>query len=215
MPQTARREHPRTARGRRPGLVVSQMVAAQEAVVRTRTPTNWRFFTASSHHHPAALAARLVLPPYRSRSATRDTQRAMTEESTTPDVVELTRSWFEATNRRDWDAVMSFFAPTAVWDASPMGLYVFEGLASIRNLVEDWSGAYDELTFVLEEVVDLSQGVCFQVVTQRGRAATDGEIRQRTGRVSLWVDGLIQRITSFTDIEEARAVAKRLAQERG
>ena len=37
----------------------------------------------------------------------------MSEESTTPDLVELTRLAFEAVNQRDIDAVMSFFAPDA------------------------------------------------------------------------------------------------------
>src|SRR5690242_19280992 len=38
------------------------------------------------------------------------------EESTTPDLVELTRLAFEAENQRDIDAVMSFFAPDAVYE---------------------------------------------------------------------------------------------------
>ena len=38
----------------------------------------------------------------------------MSEESTTPDLVELARHPFEAANRSDLDAVMSFYAPDAV-----------------------------------------------------------------------------------------------------
>jgi hypothetical protein len=34
----------------------------------------------------------------------------MSKESTTPDVVELTRRSLEAANRRDVDAILSFFA---------------------------------------------------------------------------------------------------------
>jgi hypothetical protein len=34
------------------------------------------------------------------------------------------------------------------------------------------------------------------------------------GRVFLWVDGLIERVTAYLDIEEARAAAERLAEER-
>jgi hypothetical protein len=33
--------------------------------------------------------------------------------------------------------------------------------------------------------------------------------------VLIWSDGLILRVTTFTDIDEARAAAERLAQERG
>lgn len=37
----------------------------------------------------------------------------------------------------------------------------------------------------------------------------------RYGTVSVWEDGKIARITHYTDIDEARAAAERLAQERG
>jgi hypothetical protein len=37
----------------------------------------------------------------------------MSEESTTPDLVELTRQGLDAFNRRDLDAQMSFYAPDA------------------------------------------------------------------------------------------------------
>jgi hypothetical protein len=33
--------------------------------------------------------------------------------------------------------------------------------------------------------------------------------------VGVWVDGLIERTTNYTDIDEARADAERLAEERG
>jgi hypothetical protein len=41
----------------------------------------------------------------------------MSQESTTPDLVELTRRAFEAANRRDLDAVSSFFASDTVFEA--------------------------------------------------------------------------------------------------
>ena len=47
--------------------------------------------------------------------------RTMSEESTTPDLAELTRLAFEAVNQRDIDAVMSFFAPDAVLDGRAAG----------------------------------------------------------------------------------------------
>ena len=44
----------------------------------------------------------------------------MPEESTTPDLVELTRRLLEAVNRRDFDAAMGFFATDAVWESVGM-----------------------------------------------------------------------------------------------
>src|SRR2546428_11330389 len=46
----------------------------------------------------------------------RDTERAMPEEFTTPDLVELTRRTIEAANRHDLCAGMQFQAPDPAWD---------------------------------------------------------------------------------------------------
>jgi ketosteroid isomerase-like protein len=140
----------------------------------------------------------------------------MSEESTTPDLVELTRSVFEAVNRRDLDAVMSLCRPDCVHDPSPTGLGVFEGPAAIRGFLEDWWGAFEELRFELEEVRDLGRGVVFAVVRQDARpAGSTGYVRAREAFVYEWVDGMIARVTVYLDIDEARAETERLAPERG
>ena len=137
----------------------------------------------------------------------------MPEESTTSDLVELVRRQFEAGNRRDLDAVTSSFAPDAVMDGRALGDH-FEGRAAIRSFIEDWFGAYEELKFALEEVRDLGKGVVFAVVIQNGRpVGSAGHVRQREGWVYVWVGGLIAQFT-VSDIDEARAAAERLAQER-
>lgn len=136
----------------------------------------------------------------------RDTGRVMSGESTTPGLVELARRVQEATNRRDVDDLMSFLAPDAVWDVPPMDLRVFEGRAAIRGFVEEWLRAYGDVEFETEEVRDLGSGVRFQVFTQRGHpTGSTGDVHQRSARVVLVVDGLIERITSYFDIDEARA----------
>jgi uncharacterized protein (TIGR02246 family) len=137
----------------------------------------------------------------------------MPEESTTSDLVELVRRQFEAGNRRDLDAVTSSFAPDAVLDGRALGDH-FEGRAAIRSFIEDWFGMYEELEFGLEEVRDLGKGVLFAVVTQNGRpVGSPGHVRQREGWVYVWVGGLVAQLT-ISAIDEARAAAERLAQER-
>jgi ketosteroid isomerase-like protein len=64
----------------------------------------------------------------------------MPEESTTPDLVERTRRSLEAANRRDFDAVMSFYGPDPVWDVSPKGLGLYVGVVAVRGFFEDWIG---------------------------------------------------------------------------
>jgi hypothetical protein len=91
---------------------------------------------------------------------------------------------------------------------------IFEGQAAIRAFVEGWFGMYEELEFKLEEVHDLGNGVVRAVVLQEARpAGIAGYVQQREGWVYVWVGGLIARLTVF-DIDEARAAAERLAQER-
>ena len=60
--------------------------------------------------------------------ALRDTHPAMSEESTTPDLVELSRRALEAVNRRDFDAMMSFYALDAVYHGTEIG--TFDGAAA-------------------------------------------------------------------------------------
>src|SRR4051812_10233251 len=68
----------------------------------------------------------------------------MSQESTTHDLVELTRRGLEAANRHDFGVLMSFFAPDTVWEGAGLGT-TFEGLAAIRGFWEDWFASYDEL----------------------------------------------------------------------
>ena len=139
----------------------------------------------------------------------------MSEESTTPDLVELVRRQLEAVNRRDMDALMSFCPPDGVYDASAGGLGVYEGPVAIRGFLEEWGDAFEELAFKPEEVLDLGHGVTFAVVRQDARpAGSTGYVRPREAYVVEWMASMIARFTVYPDIDEARAAAERLAEER-
>jgi hypothetical protein len=150
----------------------------------------------------------------------------MSKESTTPDLVELARRLVEAGNVRDRagtprsdqdriDGVMRFFAPETVFD-NPDGVEVFEGRPAVRGFFEDWLGVYDEFELQVEDVRDLGNGVVFSVVVQRGRPrGSTGWVHNRYAAVGTWVDGLVERTTNYADIDQARAAAERLAEERG
>ena len=140
----------------------------------------------------------------------------MAEESTTPDLVALTRQLFDAASSGDVDALMQFYAPDAVWETT---LVTLDGSAAIRERLEEWLGAFDELEFELEEILDLGNGVIFTVVNQRARPAgtssSGGYIQRQEAYLGVWHEGMVTRVTTFLDSDQARAAAERLAEERG
>jgi hypothetical protein len=111
---------------------------------------------------------------------------------------------------------MGFYAPDAVFDLSDTGFGSFEGASAIRTFLEDWWGTWGDHQVEMEELVDFGSGVLFAAAREKGRlAGSDGHIAQRRGWVFLWMRGLIERFAAYLDIDEARAAAERLAEERG
>ena len=140
----------------------------------------------------------------------------MPEESTTPDLVELARRSVEAASGRDLDAIMTWYTPDVVWDMSPLGMGTFEGKAAVREFMEDWLASYEDWELRALEVQDLGNAVTFGVLVQKGRpVGSSGEVELRYASVNEWQDGKLARITNYGDIDEARAAAERLAEERG
>jgi ketosteroid isomerase-like protein len=135
----------------------------------------------------------------------------MPEESTTPDLVELARSSIEAP---DPEAVLTFYAPDAVWDSTPWGMGMFQGKDAVREFFADWGRSYAHLEWKAEEVLDLGNEVTFAVIFQKARIVESGSVQLRYASVAEWRDGLIVRNTTYRDIDEARAAAERLAEER-
>ena len=140
----------------------------------------------------------------------------MPEESTTRDLVALTRQLFDAASSGDVDALMQFYAPDAVWETT---LVTLDGSAAIRERLEEWLGAFDELEFELEEILDLGNGVTLTVVNQRARPAgsssSGGYMQRQEALIGVWEQGMVTHATTYLDIDEAHAAAERLAQERG
>jgi ketosteroid isomerase-like protein len=116
-------------------------------------------------------------------------------------------------DRRDADAVASFHAPNAVFEAE---VGSFEGAAAIRGFIEDWLANYEGFAATLEEVRDLGNGVTFGVIRQQGRlVGSSGHVQLRNAAIHVWVEGIIVRAITGPDIDKGRAAAERLAEERG
>jgi ketosteroid isomerase-like protein len=139
----------------------------------------------------------------------------MSERPTALEPVELTRRLVAASGGADVDAVIGLCAEDAVWDVHPWGLGTHRGLAAIRRFLEAWIGSFDEYQTVTEEVHEFGSGVVLAVVTQyAGSARSRTQLQLRSATVLVWTDGLAERVTHYRDVDEARAVAERLAEER-
>jgi ketosteroid isomerase-like protein len=133
-----------------------------------------------------------------------------------PDLEARFRRGIEAFTSGDLDAAMTLYAPNAVWDTSPMGIGVYEGHEAIRRFFEDWRGAYRDFEQGLDEFRGLGNSVVFVVIRQRGRLPdSSGFVELRYAAVATLSDALVERATAYTDLDEARAAAERLAEERG
>ena len=139
----------------------------------------------------------------------------MPDESTTPNLVEIMRRRFEALNKHDIDAVMSFFAPNAILDVGSLGLHEV-GANAIRAFTEDWWGSYEEYENAPEEIVQVGEDIVLVSTTLAGRLPGSSEtLRLHGGYLYEFQDGLIVRWAIYPGIDEARAAAERLAEERG
>ena len=138
----------------------------------------------------------------------------MPEESTTPDLVARWREAADAADRRDFDKVMDYVADDAVWEVPPLGIRL-ERAPAIRRFLEDWFASYEEYENEQEEGVDFGNGVVFAVSRLDARPlGSQGKVQERWGFTVTWAAEMIVRVIGSTDIDEARAAAERLAEER-
>jgi ketosteroid isomerase-like protein len=142
----------------------------------------------------------------------------MSEESTSPDLVELARRSVEAFGVGDFDTTMSVFAADTVWDSVGLGT-TFAGKDAIRSFLEEWRGRYASYAVEVQEIVDLGNGVLLVRSDQTGRpAGSPAHVRMPREimvHVLVFDDGAVTRTVSSGDTPEARAAAERLAEERG
>jgi ketosteroid isomerase-like protein len=154
--------------------------------------------------------------------------------------VEIVRQALDAYVRRD-EAAMRELTDANVeldWSRSMGWLAdVYKGIDETMRFYAGYFEAFSEIVFKpgcfihtddlvivpndaqqvdVEELVDLGDRVTFVVFVQKGHpAGSDGEVRDRMAAVTEWVEHLITRMKMYTDIDEARAAAERLAKERG
>jgi hypothetical protein len=91
----------------------------------------------------------------------------------------------------------------------------FEGRTAIRGFLEDWLGMFEQYETKPDEILELGHGVVFVTNCLTARLpGSDAGLRMRDAHVYEWVERMIVRVTLDTDIDQARAAAERLAEER-
>jgi len=139
----------------------------------------------------------------------------MPHKSTTPDLVEIVASLFEAASRGDWSAVVAPYAADVIWESED-GITSALGARAVRAFWEEWAGTFEDLVIEVESIVDLGGGIVYAVYRQQGRMAGSSAPLTASGvLVYEWQDGTIVRVLARADVDEARATAERLAEERG
>ena len=139
----------------------------------------------------------------------------MSREPTTPNLVELVRQAIDDSHRWDYDAIMRLFAPDVVWESLD-GLGTFEGATAVRGFLEDFPSAYESFETEPEEILDMGGGIIFAVIRHAGRLRGGaGRVEQRFAWVMASKEELVVRVLAGMRIEQARAAAGRLAEERG
>jgi ketosteroid isomerase-like protein len=139
----------------------------------------------------------------------------MPEESTTLDLVERWRRASEAADRRDFDTTMGIFAADAIWEVQPLGI-TLESAPAIRSFLEDWFRSYEDYEYDQEEGHNLGNGVVFVVSRLDAHPlGSPGSLEERWAFTVVWEAGVVVRVMARNNIDEARAAAERLAEERG
>jgi len=65
-------------------------------------------------------------------------------------------------------------------------------------------------------VLDLGNGVSFAIFMLTGRPdGTSAQVQMRYAGVGIWEQGSLVRATNYTDVDDARAAAERLAESGG
>src|SRR5262249_29192750 len=122
----------------------------------------------------------------------------MPEHATTD--IERIRASIEAAP--DVDAVLSFFAPDALWESEDLGVRV-AAAAAIRDFLADWYGTCAETTMKAENLQDHGNDVFYAEVVQEGRLADSaGSVRQRSGSVVVMRDGMIVHVVICSAVED-------------
>jgi ketosteroid isomerase-like protein len=127
--------------------------------------------------------------------------------------VEVVRRVYEASARRDTDAILALYDPKVEWDSSRIpesrltGQEHIRGHEGMRALFREWSEAWESFEDECEDLIDAGDQV-ISVVTRRGRGRTSGA-ETSAPRAGIWTlrEGKVVRVVWFPTRGEALEAA--------
>jgi ketosteroid isomerase-like protein len=118
-----------------------------------------------------------------------------------PDPIEVVRDQFDATNARDFERAMDFYADDVVLIADGWGVTSgrFEGKAAVGEWFGDWFRQFaDDYRFEIVEARELGGGVVFLDAKHHGHGRASGvAIGDESGYLYRVVDGRITQVQIF------------------
>ena len=124
---------------------------------------------------------------------------------------EVVRRIFEASARRDVEAIFALYDPQVEFDGSRhrwaevMGGEVqWKGHAALRRFFARYYEMWEDFEFEIEEVLEIG-GHVISVVTSRARGRSSGVIVEWAEQVAIWTirEGKALRVVWFSSREEA------------
>ncbi|MFL5908158.1 MAG: nuclear transport factor 2 family protein [Solirubrobacterales bacterium] len=121
------------------------------------------------------------------------------------------RTAFDAWNRGDWQETLSYMRKDVVWrtgNLMPDVDAVYEGHEGVRRFWRDFSEPWDEISIILEEILDEREAQLFVVVRFRARGREGIKVDMPLFQLYRYDDeGLLREFTGFAEEAEARRTA--------
>jgi ketosteroid isomerase-like protein len=128
-----------------------------------------------------------------------------------PDAVDVIRRQFAATNDRDFEAAMHYYADDVVLviEEGFLNTGTFEGKQAVGEWFGDWFRAFDiDYRFTIDEIRELEPGLVYLSASYGGSGRVSGvEVSDRRAYLYRVEDGKITRVQLFMTREEALDVA--------
>jgi hypothetical protein len=131
-------------------------------------------------------------------------------------LAEVIRRGFRTLTEEGVDAwIEEFTVPDFVWDVESMGLGLYEGRAAYREFFDDWVSSYEEWFSEPEQIEEFAEDVTVQALRQGGRLRGSQQwVELRWAQVCLWEGNRVRRAVNYSTLDEARAAAEAMAENR-